>query len=145
MFTLEALKEELAKPKHIVITTHHKPDGDALGSSLAMYYWLKAKDHHVQVVVPSDFPAFFNWMPGRDKVRIYTDDKTANDALIKSADLIFCMDFNGLSRINAMADIVRHAKGTKIMIDHHLDPEGFDDYRYWDSQAAASAQLAYDF
>lgn len=145
MFTLEALKEELAKPKHIVVTTHHKPDGDALGSSLAMYHWLKAKNHQVQVVVPSDFPAFFNWMPGRDQVRIYTDDKAANDALIKSADLIFCMDFNGLSRINAMEDIVRHAKGTKIMIDHHLDPEGFDNYRYWDSQAAASAQLAYDF
>ena len=145
MFTLEALKEELAKPKHIVITTHHKPDGDALGSSLAIYHWSKAKNHHVSVVVPSDFPTFFDWMPGRDVIRIYPNDKPANDLLIQDADLVFCLDFNGLSRIHMMEDVVRQAKGKKIMIDHHLEPEGFDDYRHWDSQAAASAQLVYDF
>jgi len=145
MFTPEALKEGLTKPKHIVVTTHHKPDGDALGSSLAMYHWLKAKNHQVHVVVPSDFPSFFDWMPGRKEVRIYTDDKIANDTLINNADLIFCMDFNGLSRIHVMESAVRQAGGKKIMIDHHLEPEGFDDFRHWDSQAAASAQLAYDF
>src|SRR5690606_30927619 len=48
-------------------------------------------------------------------------------------------------RIHAMADSVRNAKGVKIMIDHHLDPEGFDDYRHWNSNAAATAQLVYDF
>lgn len=145
MFTPEALKEELTKPKHIVVTTHHKPDGDALGSSLAIYHWLQAKNHLVHVIVPSDFPTFLDWMPGREHVRIYTEDKAANDVLIDEADLIFCLDFNGLPRIHAMEDAVRNAKGIKIMIDHHLEPEGFDDYRHWDSQAAATAQLVYDF
>ena len=145
MFTPEALKEELTKPKHIVVTTHHKPDGDALGSSLAIYHWLKAKGHIIHVIVPSDFPAFLDWMPGRADIRIYTEDKPANDALIDGADLIFCLDFNGLPRIHAMEEAVRNAEGRKIMIDHHLEPEGFDDYRHWDSQAAASAQLVYDF
>src|SRR5690606_7513159 len=145
MFTPEALREELAKPKQIVVTTHHKPDGDALGSSLAMYHWLKAKGHTVNVVVPSDFPTFLDWLPGRPDVAIFTENKTDNNTLIAAADMIFCLDFNGLPRIQAMADSVRSAKGVKLMIDHHLDPEGFDDYRYWDSNAAATAQLVYDF
>jgi len=145
MLTTDGLKRKLAEPKQIVITTHHKPDGDALGSSLAMYHWLKAQGHAVTVIVPSDFPPFLNWMPGRPDVRIYLEDQPANDRLIAGADLIFCLDFNGLSRTYAMETAVRDAAGLKIMIDHHLDPEGFDDYRHWDSGAAATAQLVYDF
>lgn len=145
MFTLETLREELAKPKQIVVTTHHKPDGDALGSSLAIYHWLKAKGHNVHVIVPSDFPAFLDWMPGRRDVMIYTANNVESNAHIAAADVIFCLDFNGLPRIHAMADSVRNAGAVKVMIDHHLDPEGFDDYRHWDSRAAATAQLVYDF
>lgn len=145
MLTLEALKYQLTAPKHIVVTTHHKPDGDALGSSLALYHWLKAKGHTVDVIVPSDFPAFFDWMPTREDIKIYTEDILANDALIADAALVFCLDFNGLARIHAMETAVRNAPGIKVMIDHHLEPEGFDDYRHWDSNAAASAQLVYDF
>ena len=145
MYTPETLREELAKPQQIVVTTHHKPDGDALGSSLAMYHWLKAKGHTVHVVVPSDFPTFLDWLPGRDDVIIYTENNTGGDGLIAAADIIFCLDFNGLARINAMTDSVRNANGRKFMIDHHLDPEGFDDFRHWDSNAAATAQLVYDF
>lgn len=145
MYTPETLRKELAKPQQIVVTTHHKPDGDALGSSLAMYHWLKAKGHAVNVVVPSDFPTFLDWMPGRQDVIIYPQHKTESDALIASADIIFCLDFNGLARIHAMAESVRNAGGLKVMIDHHLDPDGFDDFRHWDSNAAATAQLVYDF
>ncbi len=145
MFTPEAFKEKLTEPQHIVVTTHHKPDGDALGSSLAIYHWLKAKGHSVQLIVPSDFPAFLDWLPGRQEVRIYTEDVQANDELIAAANVIFCLDFNGLARINAMEQAVRTAPGIKVMIDHHLDPEGFDDYRHWDSNSAASAQMVYDF
>ena len=145
MLTPEMLREELAKPKQIVITTHHKPDGDALGSSLAVYHWLKAKGHTVYVIVPSDFPPFLDWMPGRQDVIIYTANKTESDARIAKADIICCLDFNGLPRIQAMAPSVKNASAVKIMIDHHLDPEGFDDYRHWDSSAAATAQLVYDF
>src|SRR5690606_26960603 len=145
MFTSETLREELSKPKQIVITTHHKPDGDALGSSLAVYHWLKAKGHDVHVVVPSAFPAILDWMPERENIMVYTANKADNDVLIANADIIYCLDFNGLSRIHAMADRVKSARAVKIMIDHHLDPEGFDDYRHWDSNAAATAQLVYDF
>lgn len=145
MITTEAVEKTLNSPKQIVITSHHKPDGDALGSSLAMYHWLKSKGHNVRVIVPSDFPNFLDWMPGRDEVSIYPAQKEDSDLFIAHADIIFCLDFNGLARINLMEAAVRASAATKIMIDHHLDPEGFDDYRHWDSSASATAELVYGF
>jgi len=143
--TTADIKKLLSQPKRIVITTHYKPDGDALGSGLGLYHWLKANNHAVELIVPSDYPAFLDWLPGAECARIYTQDVTANDRLIADAELIFCLDFNHLSRINAMQDVVGQAQGLKIMIDHHLDPQGFDDFRLWETSAVATAQLIYKF
>lgn len=137
------IKDKLKTPRSIVITTHFKPDGDALGSSLALCQWLKNQGHQVQVIVPSDFPYFLDWLPGRDQLLIYTDQKERSNQYILEAEFIFCLDFNGLGRTQEMEPALSSASGTKIMIDHHLDPEGFDDARYWDSSAAATAELVY--
>ncbi|WP_028296322.1 DHH family phosphoesterase [Olivibacter sitiensis] len=145
MLTISALKEELTSPKHILITTHFNPDGDALGSSLGLYLWLQSKGHQVTVVVPSEFPDFLSWMPAQEHILVYPKDPQTADSLIAKADFLFCLDFNHLSRINAMENAVRNAPGKKIMIDHHLAPEGFEDLAHWDSHAAATAQLVYDF
>ncbi|HZH55309.1 MAG TPA: bifunctional oligoribonuclease/PAP phosphatase NrnA [Sphingobacteriaceae bacterium] len=139
------IKDKLKTPSTIVITTHFKPDGDALGSSLAMSHWLKQKGHEVQIIAPSDFPYFLDWLPGREEVIIYTEQKERSDQMIRDAAIIFCLDFNGLGRTQDMAPSLQAAEGTKIMIDHHLAPEGFDDERYWDSSAAATAELVYKF
>lgn len=145
MANLEIIRDELRRSKKIVITTHFRPDGDALGSSLALYHWLRGRGHDVQVIVPSDFPEFLDWLPGRNEILIYPIDQTKADALIAGADIIFCLDFNGLGRLYEMADAIARARGMRFMIDHHLEPEGFDDGRYWDSSAAATAQLVYRF
>ncbi len=145
MITAESLKEKLKERKHIIITTHFKPDGDALGSSLALFHWLSAKGHDVKVILPSDYPYFLKWMPGAERCFIYTDNSALFDQFIADADLIFCLDFNGLGRTQEMAGALREAKGLKVMIDHHLDPDGFDDFRYWNPSAAATAQLIYTF
>ena len=145
MLTSEQLKTLLSEPKRIVITTHFKPDGDALGSSLGLFYWLKAHKHDVSLIVPSDFPSFLDWLPGLEHVRIYTKEVQENQKLIADAEIIFCLDFNGLSRIHDMAVPVENAKGIKCMIDHHLEPQGFHDYEYWDPKAAATAQLIFRF
>lgn len=142
---MDTIQEKLQKPRQIVITTHFKPDGDALGSSLALYHWLNDQGHNVNVVVPSDFPYFLDWLPGRERILIYTQDLENANKLVADAELIFCLDFNGLSRTNEMAPAIAAAKGIKVMIDHHLEPENFDDYRFWDSTAAATAQLVYHF
>lgn len=145
MLELTSLKELLAYPQHIVITTHHKPDGDAMGSSLGLYNYLIQKGHHVRVIAPTDYPLFLHWLPNNPEVIIYTEKIEESKKHIAEADLVFCLDFNALSRINEMGEVVREAKAKKVMIDHHLEPEGFDDYRHWSINACATAQLVYDF
>lgn len=145
MLTLNILKEKLAKKQKVIVTTHYKPDGDAMGSSLGLYYWLLGQGHEVQIIVPSDYPSFLFWMPGQKDVIVYTEQLTLSNQLIKDADIIFCLDFNSLSRIHDMENPVGKSGAMKIMIDHHLSPAGFDDIRHWDSSAAATAQLVYDF
>jgi phosphoesterase RecJ-like protein len=145
MLDTASLVSLLAQPQKIVITTHHKPDGDAMGSSLGLYNYLIQQGHHVQVITPTDYPQFLNWMPGNGDVIIYTDNVHKANELIAEAGLIFCLDFNALNRINEMGEKVRQSGALKVMIDHHLEPEDFDDYRYWDINACATAQLVYKF
>ncbi len=145
MLSLSELKSLLATPQKIVITTHHKPDGDAMGSSLGLYAYLIQKGHHVKVITPTDYPYFLHWLPNNSDVIIYTENKAHADVLVGEASLIFCLDFNTLSRINELGEVIRAADGYKVMIDHHLEPEDFDDYRHWSINACAAAQLVYDF
>ncbi len=145
MISLDTLKDKLATPCNIVITTHHKPDGDAMGSSLGLYNYLIQKGHHVKVITPTDYPFFLQWLPNNPEVIIYTEHQTQSNLLIKNADLIFCLDFNSLLRINQMGVEVKSSSALKIMIDHHLEPEDFDDFRHWSITACATAQLVYDF
>ena len=145
MLDTASLIDLLAQPQKIVITTHHKPDGDAMGSSLGLYNYLIQQGHHAQVITPTDYPQFLNWMPGNGDVIIYTDNVTKADQLIADADMIFCLDFNALGRINEMGEKVGESNALKIMIDHHLEPQDFDDYRHWDINACATAQLVYTF
>jgi len=145
MLDIASLNNLLATPQKIVITTHHKPDGDAMGSSLGLYNYLIQQGHHTTVITPTDYPDFLSWMPGNEEVMIYTDKKEEAAVLIADADIVFCLDFNNLSRINEMGELVRAAKAYKIMIDHHLEPEDFDDYRHWNINACAAAQLVYSF
>jgi phosphoesterase RecJ-like protein len=97
------------------------------------------------VITPTDYPEFLSWLPGNEDVIIYTEALQQSAKLIAEADLIFCLDFNSLGRINEMGELVRESSAYKVMIDHHLEPEDFDDYRHWNINACAAAQLVYDF
>lgn len=145
MIDLQTLKDKLSQPCKIVITTHHKPDGDAMGSSLGLYNYLIQKGHHVKVVSPTDYPYFLQWLPNNPEVIIYTEKEEESKGLVADAEIIFCLDFNTLSRINELGEEVRKASAIKVMIDHHLEPEGFDDFRHWNINACATAELIYDF
>lgn len=139
------LKPALRKHRRIVITTHHKPDGDAMGSSLALYHYLLKKGHTVHVITPSDYPYFLHWLPGNAEVLVYPGNEQQAEKLIAEAELIFCLDFNNLKRINELGKHVRNAEAPRVLIDHHLDPENFDQYRLWNAQACATAELVYEF
>jgi len=145
MLDTASLIKLLAQPQKIVITTHHKPDGDAMGSSLGLYNYLIQQGHHAKVITPTDYPDFLAWLPGNEEVIIYTENVEQSATLIADADLIFCLDFNALNRINEMGVLVGESSAVKVMIDHHLEPQDFDDYRYWNINACATAQLIYTF
>lgn len=139
-----ALQDYLSKPRKVLITTHHKPDADALGSSLGLAGYLKKKGHSVQVITPSDYPIFLAWMPGNEEVLAYDKSKaTLVNEKVQAADIIFCLDFSALGRIYDMADMVRQSAAKKVMVDHHLEPESFAEFVQWDPGAASTAQLIY--
>ncbi len=127
----------------VVITTHHKPDADALGSSLGLLHFLIQLGVPAHVVSPTDYGDFLKWMPGEKEVVNFEKEKEKATALVAAADLIFCLDFNTLSRINLLGDLVANAKAKKILIDHHLEPEGFDDFRLWTTNASSTSELIF--
>jgi bifunctional oligoribonuclease and PAP phosphatase NrnA len=144
MQNLSAFKEFIAKPRKVVILTHFKPDADALGSSLGLAGYLKKKGHTVTVVTPSDYPDFLNWMPGNGGVKVFQKEKIkVFQDIIDNTELIFCLDFSSLQRINELGLMVMGASGKKVLIDHHLEPEKFADFEQWDDKAASTAELVY--
>jgi bifunctional oligoribonuclease and PAP phosphatase NrnA len=113
----------LSAPKKVVITMHQKPDGDAMGSTLGLYHFLKQFGHEAKVISPTNWASFINWMPGCDKVMDYERNVEVADELIKNADWIFCLDFNTLSRTKNMEAALDAAQGQRILIDHHREPQ----------------------
>lgn len=143
---LSELAELICEPgKKIVITTHHKPDGDAIGSSLGLYNALIQLGHEVQVITPNDYGLFLHWMPGDETVIEFESAPEQALPYIASADLIFCLDFNDLKRVNELGDYIRQSKARKVLIDHHLDPPGFEDFTYHDTTASSTCELVYRF
>ena len=136
----------LGQPRNVVITTHQKPDADAMGSSLALYHFLNQFGHNITVVSPTNWANFLNWMPGCKKVLDFEVQGTkANDA-IAAADWIFCLDFNILSRTKRMEEKLMAAKGEKILIDHHREPqEEVFAYGISDTGKSSTAEMIYDF
>jgi bifunctional oligoribonuclease and PAP phosphatase NrnA len=132
------------KPK-IVITTHHKPDADALGSSLGLYHFLLQLNIEATVITPTDYGDFLKWMPAEQKVINFEDQIALATTIVNEADFVFCLDFNALKRINQLGEIVANSSAKKVMIDHHLQPEDFDSYRLWSTKASSTCELIYWF
>src|SRR5690554_4247324 len=146
MQDIKPFKERISHPQKIVITTHHKPDADALGSSLGIANYLKKKNHEVTVITPSDYPSFLHWMKGNEEVINFEEEGKVQEATkkIAEADMIICLDFSSISRIHDMAHLVESSKAFIVNIDHHQDPEEFADFRWWSTSAAATCELVYE-
>lgn len=148
MKNLAAFQALISQPKNVVIVTHFKPDADALGSSLGMAGYLKKKGHAVHVITPSDYPDFLAWMPGNTEVLALKNDEPQREAaardLIAKADMVFCLDFSNLGRINNLGEEVRKSGAVKVMIDHHLEPEGFASFEQWNPSEASTAGLVFE-
>ncbi len=140
---IQELKAWLELPRDIVILSHRNPDGDAIGSSLGLAMYLRKKFHKVQVIFPSEYPVVFEYLDHVKDILIYDLKPNESKQAVEKADTIFCLDFNGLDRIDKLGEGVQFSKAKKILIDHHLDPEPFSDYEFLDTTASSTSELIY--
>jgi len=143
-FDLSPVVAALSSPRKVFLTSHANPDGDALGSLLALYHFLNESGHEVSMMVPNRFPEFLHWMPGQEEIHIYEVDQEQCDHLFKEADLLFSLDYNSPGRIEQAATSFKNAKAIKILIDHHIQPEtSAYDYCLTTTEVSSTAELVY--
>ncbi|MEM7572606.1 MAG: bifunctional oligoribonuclease/PAP phosphatase NrnA [Bacteroidota bacterium] len=142
---ISAVQSLLSKPQDIVILSHRNPDGDAVGSSLGLYHFLRRTGHAVHVIVPSDFPDFLAWLPGSDMIVVFDDDTQRALEIMRKASLFFILDFNSLDRIDKVGEVLLEDKRPRIMIDHHLFPEPVADHMFSDPSASSTCEMIYTF
>ena len=142
---LQALKELLATPKKCIIVTHPRPDADAIGSSLGWKHYLEKKGHAATFISPTHYTANLSWIKGSEWILDFENEKTVKLAKekIAEADVIFCLDFNNIARLEKPGDSVAASAAVKVMIDHHLQPEPFN-ISFSNTDYAATCEIIYD-
>lgn len=140
-----AIQQLLATPKKIAIIPHRSPDGDAMGSTLALYHFLLKLNHQAVVIAPNDFPNFLAWLPGSETVLIYENDKEKCSKIILESEIVFCLDFNALHRTGEMEQVLNKVTAPMIMIDHHQKPDTFATYTYSDTIFGSTCEMIYNF
>jgi len=141
----EELKRFLEKPKNIVIVGHRNPDGDAMGSTLALKHYLGKKGHDCTVVVPNDYPDFLHWLPGSETTFRFDWQNSQSQRAINNSDIIFLLDFNALHRVGSdLQKTLEKYPNDFAMIDHHQQPDDVK-YMYSDVTICSTCQMVYQF
>ncbi len=141
---IKQLKNLLSKEKKFIITTHTNPDGDAIGSSLALFHLLKKMSFNVNVITPNQHPKFLDWVPGCDSVIIYENNEEYASKIIYNSDVIFTLDFNDLKRCGKIAENINLKKHELIMIDHHQSPNNYAKIMFSNPEVSSTCELIYN-
>lgn len=140
-----ALQELLSQPKKIALIPHRSPDGDAMGSTLAMYHFLLKMNHKPIVIAPNEFPEFLAWLPGSETVLVYEKDKENVARILHEQELVFTLDFNALHRTGEMEFVLNKLKAPMVMIDHHEKPDTYAAYTYSDTAFGSTCEMIFNF
>ena len=142
---IEKVKQLLKKEEQkIIIVTHYNPDGDAIGSMLGLYLFLRQNGYEVTAISPDDFPHFLHWMDGIDELLIHYNKTKKVKQVVADADIIFMLDFNHPERLNKLSNSILKSSATKILIDHHPHPHNFADIVISDTSVSSTAELIYE-
>lgn len=133
----------LDKSENIVLTCHVRPDGDALGSTLGFYHLLLRWGKNPKVVIPDKAPRSLSFMPGYKELVAYSQYKEFAESLIENAELIICCDFNKLSRLDQLSEIIEKSTAKKVLVDHHLDPDNFTDLIFSFHDMSSASELTF--
>ena len=141
---IDKIKRFLSEKRKIVIIPHKNPDGDAIGSSTALKYYLDNFNHIVEIISPNQFPEFLKWMDPYNVIKIFDEDEKYAQKII-DAELIFTLDFNNLVRIANMKEHVEKSNAQIIMIDHHEEPSDYADFMYSEPNMSSTCEMIYHF
>ena len=141
--TLSETAAILASAQRIVITAHQNPDGDAIGSSLGLADYLRHLGKEPVVIVPDQYPDFLMWLPNTEKIIRYDKQRDKADLLFKIADLVFCLDYNAPSRVDEMEEALVSSPATRVLIDHHLNPDVPADLIISEPEASSTCELVF--
>lgn len=145
MKPLADLFPELHIPRKVGITMHQKPDADAMGSAMALSAFLQLLGHQVKVISPTNWAGWLNWMPGCKEVIDFDKHRSAAEEALKGIDWLFCLDFNHLDRTKNLAPVLAALDCTKILIDHHREPdEATFQYGASDTSKSSTCEMIYD-
>lgn len=140
------ISAQLKEPQKIVLSAHASPDGDTIGSCLALYHYLVQFGHQVKVISPNVAPGFLQWLPSYEHLIIYDTDPLSVKKEIEAAELIFAVDYNAFHRTGkGMDSLLENASATKFLIDHHPNPDEVFDARISDTSASSTAELVFRF
>ena len=142
---IDEVKALLSSPKDIVIFSHRNPDGDAVGSSLGLYHYLRSQGHQAKIVLPSDYPDFLAFLPEVSDILIYDDEEEDSRRAIDQAGVFFILDLNSFDRIDKVAAGLDKDNRPRIMIDHHLFPEPIADFMFSDPSSSSTCEMVYKF
>jgi phosphoesterase RecJ-like protein len=129
---------------NILLVCHINPDGDAIGSQLALYHYLISKGKNPGLISPNYLQDFLKWMDGVEKINIFTRDRKTCKDLIYKADLIIMVDFNQSNRLGEAEDYILRSKAKKVIIDHHLNSNGFADLMICDPSKCSTTELLHE-
>jgi len=141
---IQKLDNFLSSHKKITIIPHKNPDGDALGSCLALMHFLKRKSHDASIISPNNYPIFLKWLPGEESIIKFSEEEKLAKTIIKESSLIFVLDFNDLNRIGDLNKIIQNSKSKKIMIDHHENPKKFADLEFSYPKISSTCEIVYN-
>ena len=140
---IERVASMIKKARRIVITCHLSPDGDAVGSTLALCRVLRNMGKTANVVVPDQIPRSLLFVPGVHMATIYSRNEVHGRNLVESADLVFCLDFNTLHRIDKLGEVIGCSTAPKVLVDHHLDPDDIFDVQISFPPLSSTCEVVY--
>lgn len=138
------LSKHLSQSDNILLVCHINPDGDAIGSQLALYHYLISKGKNPSMISPNYLQEFLRWMEGVDKIKIFIKERKICKDLIYKADLIIMVDFNQSSRLGEAEELILKSRAKKIIIDHHLNSKSFVDLLICDPRKCSTSELLHE-
>ena len=141
---IKKLDSLIKKSNRFIIIPHSNPDGDALGSCLALWHFLKKKNKRVDIISPTEYPSFLNWLPGEKNIVNYNHDIFFSNNLISKSEVIFMLDFNSFDRIEKIKHPIQKSNSIKVIIDHHVDPKKIYDLIYSNTNCGSTCEMLYN-